>query len=81
MLSTIMSKNPPIEVCTQAFCDDPELEFFIWKKKSIYGARQCLTLCAGSREEKQWEENSMGIWKAQKGKNARKYMCIHLESV
>lgn len=43
-----------------AFRDAPALEFFMWKKKSIYGARQCVRLCATSTEEKprkEWMKN------------------------
>lgn len=43
-----------------AFCNAPELEFFIWKKKSIYGARQCILFVQGAEKKGkggkiQWE--------------------------
>lgn len=79
MLSTIMFKNPPTEVCTQVllshcFLRCPWVGIFHLEKE-VHLAQKCVTLCAGTREEKQWEEKFNGNLVEAEGQKCKKNAC------
>lgn len=60
--STMMFKNPPPEVCTQVLLSrkTPLSWNFSSAKRRPFTEPGNVSLCAGSRDEKQWEEKFNG---------------------